>query len=327
MTATTPERIEIMKVPITVFDSYEYASRFLAQNARRRHRALCVAINPIKVYKAWKDKQLWNTINAADFCLCDGVGMAAAVRLLHGRTIPRITGIQLFFDLVTQAEVQGLKIFLLGAKPRSNQGAYERLQQRHPRLQIVGRNHGYFHDSDAVVRQINDSQADMLFVAMGSPRQEKWLAQYRDRIDTPFCMGVGGSFDVLGGTARRAPHVFQRTGTEWLYRLIVQPKRLREQIVLPLFALRVLRQFLVANLTRTWRVNGGRPLKTHGSTQTDRAQGDNSSDSHMGAADSKTGTNTAFGQKPWREPHRQPSLTKSIGYDRHGSAAGSSIGS
>lgn len=311
MTATAPERIEIMEVPITVFDSYKHACSFLVQSVRQRQRVLCVAINPIKVYKAWKDRQLWNTINAADFCLCDGVGMAAAVRLLHGRAIPRITGIQLFFDLVTHAEAQGLKIFLLGAKPQANQGAYEKLRERYPRLQIVGRNHGYFRDSDSVIQQINDSRADMLFVAMGSPRQEEWLAHYRDRIDAPFCMGVGGSFDVLGGTARRAPRVFQTTGTEWLYRLIVQPRRFREQIVLPSFVLRVLWQFLVASVARTSRVNGGQLLKAHRSTQIDRAQGGISSDAHMSAADSKIGTNTAFGQEPWTRPRRQPSLTKS----------------
>ena len=89
---------------------------------------------------------------------------------------------------------------------------------------------------------INDSGADLLFVAMGSPRQEYWISKYLDELTVSFCMGVGGSFDVLSGTARRAPAPFRKTGTEWLYRLIRYPARARRQIALPLFAFSVLRQ-------------------------------------------------------------------------------------
>lgn len=261
MTARAPERIEIMEVPVTIFDSYEHASRFIIQSVLQGRRTSCVAINPIKVYTAWKDRQLSAMIHSAEFCVCDGIGMAAAVRLLYGRAIHRITGIQLFFDLLTHAEAKGLRIFLLGARPHSNEKAYEKLRERYPKLQVVGRNDGYFRDSEAVVRRINDSQADMLFVAMGSPHQEKWLARNRDRIEAPFCMGIGGSLDVLGGTTRRAPRVFQRTGTEWLYRLIVHPRRFHKQIVLLPFALTLLWRFLVAKVTRVSQVSLVRPLK------------------------------------------------------------------
>lgn len=95
---------------------------------------------------------------------------------------------------------------------------------------------------------------------MGLPRQEKWLAEHRDRIDARFCMGVGGLFDVLAGRVKRAPVAFQMTGTEWLYRLIADPKRLRGQIVLPLFVLSVFRQLFMAKVERLFQV-GGRPLE------------------------------------------------------------------
>lgn len=90
-------------------------------------------------------------IDSADFCLCDGIGMAIGARLLLARRIRRITGIQLFFDLVARAEICGLKVFLLGASPQSNQGAYEKLMERHPKLQVVGRCDGYFRDSREVI--------------------------------------------------------------------------------------------------------------------------------------------------------------------------------
>ena len=118
--------------------------------------------------------------------------------------------------------------------------AAEILRERHPRLRIAGRCDGYFKDSAEVVHQINASGAHMLFAALGSPRQERWLSENLDAISTPFCMGVGGSLDVLTGNIKRAPQFFQKTGTEFLYRLLCEPKRWRRQSVLPGFAVRVL---------------------------------------------------------------------------------------
>lgn len=244
------ERVEVMNTPLTVFESYEHAGRSIVEDLFRQRKVSCVAVNPIKVCMARKDKQLQSMIRLADFCLCDGVGMAIAARLLLGRRIHRITGIKLFFDLVARAETCGLKIFLLGASPQSNRRADERLKRLHPRLQVVGRCHGYFRDSHEVIRQINESNADLLFIAMGSPRQESWLAEHRDGINARFCMGVGGSFDVLAGTVKRAPAAFQTTGTEWLYRLVTDPRRLRSQILLPLFALSLIREYVAKNLER-----------------------------------------------------------------------------
>ena len=114
-------------------------------------------------------------------------------------------------------------LFLLGASAESNRQAAAALVERYPALQIVGREDGYFQDSEAIVRKINASDAELLFVAMGSPKQELWIAQHRDAIEAPFCMGVGGTFDVAAGTARRAPIIFQKTGTEFLFQLVTRP--------------------------------------------------------------------------------------------------------
>ncbi len=311
MIATIPERIEIMEVPITVFKSYDHASRCIVEGVRQRQRMSCVAINPVKVHAAWKDRQLSSMINAADFCLCDGIGVAIAARLLLGRTIHRITGIQLFFDLIACAETHGLKVFLLGAKPRSNRSAHENLKRLYPKLQVVGRNHGYFGDNDAVIEQINESGADMLFVAMGSPRQEKWLAQYRDRIDAHFCMGVGGSFDVLSGNVKRAPGLFRMTGTEWLYRLIAQPRRLGVQVVLPLFALSVVRQLLAGSPSRTLQVGAGRRLKTRENAVSGRVQGHRVRHPRTGTVGCDVQAGSTLSREAWIRSDGQPTLTES----------------
>lgn len=180
----------------------------------------------------------------ATFHICDGAGTAAAVRILWGLKIPRVTGVDLFLRMLQLAEEEDLGVFLFGAHPETIRQTHEKLQERHPRLRCVGHRDGYFDDRDSgsIVEQINASKADMLFIALGSPKQERWIARHRAQLLVPFCMGVGGSFDVLSGHVRRAPEIFQRTGTEWLYRLAREPSRWRRQMALLRFATSVLRQ-------------------------------------------------------------------------------------
>jgi N-acetylglucosaminyldiphosphoundecaprenol N-acetyl-beta-D-mannosaminyltransferase len=244
MTVANLMRIEIMGTPVTILNSYDHAVNCIVGCVRRGQEVSCVAITPEKIYKAQRNRELKEMIKAADFCICDGAGTAAAARLLHGRNIPRVTGIQLFFDLVACAEALGLRIFLLGATPESNEGAYEKLRRLHPKLQIAGKQHGYFSNNHEVISKINDSGADMLFVAMGSPRQEKWIVTYRQQVHVPYCMGVGGVFDVLSGHAKWAPLICRKTGTEWLYRLILEPRRFHRNAIVWLFALSVAWQFV-----------------------------------------------------------------------------------
>jgi N-acetylglucosaminyldiphosphoundecaprenol N-acetyl-beta-D-mannosaminyltransferase len=115
----------------------------------------------------------------------------------------------------------------------------------YPDLRIVGRQDGYFEDSHTVIEQINSSGAKLLFVAMGSPKQEEWIWRNRQAIDANFCMGVGGSFDVAAGGLRRAPKVFRMTGTEFLFRFVMEPrKRWSNQKILFSYLLRVIKERL-----------------------------------------------------------------------------------
>ncbi len=238
--SSVPDSLEIFGVPVSAFNSYEHAEDCILQRVRQGRRTFCVAINPEKIYRAQKDKELKELIDAADFHICDGIGTTIAVRFLHGEKIARITGVQLFLNLIARAEKEGLNIFLLGATPESNEGACRKLKAMHPNLEIVGRQNGYFKDDIELIRRINDSRADMLFVGMGSPQQEKWIIQHRDVINASYCMGVGGTFDVLSGKVKWAPSIFRKTGTEFIYRLIREPKRWRRQLALPQFAWSVL---------------------------------------------------------------------------------------
>lgn len=241
MNLSLPESVPVLGVNITPFSSYSHATSCIGTFIQTRKKAFCVAINPEKIYRGLNDEELKKLLNSAEIGICDGVGAALALWILQGKTAPRITGVALFYELIREAAQQGWKVFLLGAAPESNQGASKKLLEAYPTLAVVGEIDGYFHSSREVVSKINLSGADIVFVAMGSPKQELWIAEHRDAIDAPFCMGVGGTFDVVSGKAKWAPAWCRKTGTEWLYRLIREPKRWRRQLVLPKFVWAVLK--------------------------------------------------------------------------------------
>jgi N-acetylglucosaminyldiphosphoundecaprenol N-acetyl-beta-D-mannosaminyltransferase len=218
-----PEPLSILGVAVTPFESYSEAVVCIEDLIATGRRSLCVAINPEKVYSALHDPALMAALTQANVGTCDGIGVVLAARVLYGRRLVRCTGCDLFFHLVARAAEKRWRVFLLGASEESNQRAAAALVKRHPALRVVGREDGYFKDSQAVVRKINESGADLLFVAMGSPKQELWITQHRAAIQAPFCMGVGGTFDVAAGAARRAPKICQKTGTEFLFQLVARP--------------------------------------------------------------------------------------------------------
>jgi N-acetylglucosaminyldiphosphoundecaprenol N-acetyl-beta-D-mannosaminyltransferase len=246
MAASDVRRVEVFHVPITCFNSYDQSVELIVRRIRGGIKTFCIVINPEKVCFARSDKAFEDIVRRGHVHICDGVGTALAVRLITGWRIPRITGVGLFFRLLAAAERENLSVFLLGAKPETNQKACEAIHKEYPHLQIAGRQHGYFTDDAVMIEEINRSGADMLFAALGSPRQERWLGEHLESIRVPFCMGVGGSFDILAGQAKRAPAFCQRTGTEFLYRLMCEPKRWRRQSVLPGFGLRVLIEAFVS---------------------------------------------------------------------------------
>lgn len=230
-----PAKLSVMGVGLTPFAGYDQAVQSIEKVIAQKQSAFVVAINPEKIYRANQDSKLAALLNSAEIGICDGIGAKAAARFLNGQRISRVTGVALFLQIIPVAAEKGWRIFLLGADARVNSEAKAKMQEQYPSLNIVGSQDGFFSDSDAVVAAINDSGADILFVAMGSPRQEEWIQQHRSRIRASLLMGVGGTFDVVAGHVAWAPGIFRKTGTEWLYRLIREPRRLRRQLVLPKF--------------------------------------------------------------------------------------------
>ena len=148
----------------------------------------------------------------------------------------------MMMKLCEEASKRGKPIFLYGGKPGVADAAKAKLESLFPSIKIVGTQDGYEKNEQKVIDRINEAQPDLLFVAMGSPKQENWINANRDQLHPTIYQGVGGSFDVLAGTVKRAPEIFQKFGLEWFYRLLKEPKRIKRQIALPLFLLEVARK-------------------------------------------------------------------------------------
>lgn len=205
-------------------ETVEVIAGFVASGRAHQH----VVINADKVVKAAHDPGLARIIAACDLVNADGMPVVWASRLLGQPLKGRVTGIDLFVRLLGEAEVRGWSVYFLGAREAVLQEVMRRARERHPLLDIAGARNGYWSpDEEAgVVADIARARPRLLFVAISSPRKEEFLARHQAAMGVPFAMGVGGSFDVFAGLVRRAPLWMQRTGFEWFYRFLQEPRRM-----------------------------------------------------------------------------------------------------
>jgi N-acetylglucosaminyldiphosphoundecaprenol N-acetyl-beta-D-mannosaminyltransferase len=227
VTEAAPARVAILGCPIDPLDMAETVERcddLIQQGGTSQH----MAVNVAKLVAARRDPDLRSAIEGSALVSADGQGIVLAARLL-GRPLPeRVAGIDLMQELLALAERRGYRVYVLGARSDVLERAAAVIDERHPRLQWAGRRDGYFEPAEEpeVCAEIRRSRPDMLFVAMGTPRKETFLAANADALGTPLLVGVGGAVDVLAGLTRRAPLAWQRLGLEWLYRLLQEPRRM-----------------------------------------------------------------------------------------------------
>ena len=222
-------------------DTYDELAVKLLQDIDKGRKSFIVAINPEKIMKAQEDREIKSLLNQATYQIPDGIGVILASKLKKGRIRERVTGIDMMLKLCKEATNNGKRIFLYGAKPGIADEAKAKLEEMFPGILIVGTLNGYEKNEEVIERTINDSGAEIVFVALGSPAQENWIIAHKEKLNPSVYQGVGGSFDVISGRLNRAPAVFQKFGLEWLYRLLKEPWRWKRQLELPRFLLRVLR--------------------------------------------------------------------------------------
>jgi len=240
-----PARIDLLGVPVDCVDMGQALDFLIRHVAAGTGCATVFAVNPEKVMKARTDTDLRTLLGSATLLIPDGIGVVLAARWLGLGRFGRVPGSELMPHLCARAAAQGYGVFLFGARPEVNDEAAAALVQRLPALRIVGRQHGYVEDKDmpALIRRINDSGAHILFVALGSPRQEAWMHEHAPELRVKVAQGVGGTFDVIAGRVNRAPPLFLKLNLEWLYRLLREPRRVWRQRALVKFAWCVLERF------------------------------------------------------------------------------------
>ena len=222
---------------------------------RARKKELVLNVNVHAINQAMKYPWMRDLFNGAAIVFCDGYGVLLGARIL-GHAIPeRITYADWLWDLSAYCEKNGFSYYFLGAKEGVAVKAAEKLKERFPRLHIVGVRNGYFNktgnENKEVIGEINRVSPDILIIGFGMPDQERWLLEHWEKIDARVALTGGACFDFISGVMRRAPRWMSQNGLEWLFRLMLEPRRLfmRYMVGNPLFIFRVIKEAITGKVT------------------------------------------------------------------------------
>ena len=235
------EPVKILDVPVHPLTMGEAVS-VLEESITSGEQAFVVTANAEIIMMCQEDAGYKKIVSQdAQLVLPDGAGAVWAGRHLGYKVPERVAGFDLYCQLLDKAAQKGYKAFFFGGSPGIAETAKAKSEELYPGVQVVGCRNGYFkeEESQAIIDEINASGADMLFAALGAPKQEKWLVRYREQLKPKILMGIGGSFDVFAGKMERAPKWMQDASLEWLFRLYKQPSRFMRMMALPKFVLKV----------------------------------------------------------------------------------------
>ena len=235
-------RVNILDVPFDNVTRAEALARLLGFLEQDGCKLVCTP-NPEMVMAAAGDAEFMRVLNSADLVVPDGIGVVLASRLIGQPLKERVAGCDLMFALLDSVKGTGKTVFFLGGKPGVAELAAENMREKYPGLGIIGFRDGYFNDETEreLLNELTRLKPDVLLVGLGMGRQEKWIDRNRS-LPVRLAVGVGGSLDVMSGTVKRAPVIFQRLGLEWFYRLILQPSRVWRMLSLPVFVIKVVKR-------------------------------------------------------------------------------------
>lgn len=237
MASEQNKRVSLLGIQLDLLTMEETLAR-VEQIILARHPEQHVVVNASKVNLIAKNKALQEIVNSCSLINVDGQSIVWAGRFLGFPVQERVTGIDLFSNLVKIAAKKGYRVYYFGAEEEVVEKVIQIHQETFPALKIAGYRNGYFEEEDSlsIAEEIRDSHADILFVAFSSPKKEFWIHRYKEIMNVPFSMGVGGSFDIIAGKTKRAPSWMQKIGLEWFYRFLQEPRRM-------------FRRYLLGNLT------------------------------------------------------------------------------
>jgi N-acetylglucosaminyldiphosphoundecaprenol N-acetyl-beta-D-mannosaminyltransferase len=235
-----PPRVEILGIgvdPVSMEEALARIERFIKDGVPR----MVITADSSGIVEAQSDVQWRDILLNADLVTPDSAGVVWASRRLGSPVKDRVSGVDLVERLCHLSSINGWRLFFLGAGKGIAEQAADKMRLKYPGVNIVGTHDGYFPKSDevSVVAEVRGTSPDVVFVAMGIPKQEKFIAEHLYEFGAKVAMGVGGTFDVLSGSVRRAPRWVQKLRLEWFWRLILRPSKWRKNILLPKFWWRV----------------------------------------------------------------------------------------
>lgn len=243
MGENTVKRIRILGVPVdnvTLEGAYKVFLDFI--NNDRTYTIYTP--NPEIIIKATEDVEFKDVLASGDLIVPDGMGLIYASKFLNLGLQSRVAGIDLMAKMLNYLASTKGSAYLFGAKNNIIEAASQNIESKYPNIKILGYSSGYFDDDEEqkIIADINEKKPDVLFVGLGAPKQEKWIHKNKKILNAKVIIGVGGSFDVYSGHIKRAPKIVQKSGFEWLYRVILDPKRFKRLIFLPKFIVKVLKE-------------------------------------------------------------------------------------
>ncbi len=234
------ERVNILGVDVDAVTMAE-AVDVVRRAMDTRAGVMVATANAEMLMRATHDEELRRILNASALVVPDGAGTVWAARHLGHAMPERVAGYDLAQELLRRAPAEGRRVYFFGAAPGVAEKAKAKAEQIYPGIEIVGVRNGFFSSADnaAIIAEIRAARPDLLLVALGVPKQEKWIAAHLAELDVPVAIGVGGTLDVMAGVMKRAPHWMQKAKLEWLFRGLMQPKRAGRLLALPKFVLKV----------------------------------------------------------------------------------------
>ena len=227
----TPEavdRVYLFGCPFDRVDMAEAIRRVEGYIAKRDRVYQSCGVNLDQLLKMQREPEFARIVRSCDLITADGTPVIWFSKMFGDPLPERVPSVDIMFEMLPVAAQKGYKIFMLGAKEESVQAAAANFEKEHPGIQIVGRRNGYFKEEDEheIALQINESGADMLFIAISSPKKELFVERNRATLKVPFVLGVGGAFDIAAGLTTRAPKWMQKSGVEITWRVIQEPQRM-----------------------------------------------------------------------------------------------------
>ncbi|MFD1144942.1 WecB/TagA/CpsF family glycosyltransferase [Larkinella insperata] len=259
MSLTSKKRATVISLNLSLGNYQQFQEEIITAAKARQAGSVCFA-NVHMTIEAKFNSGIAEAVNGADWVLCDGVPLLWSLQWLYGVKQNRATGLDMLPDLLQTAEKTGVSVFFYGSTPEILQQTTDVCRVKHPKLSIAGTLSPPFRpltpeEDEQVIKQITKSGAGLVFVSLGCPKQEMWMAKMRGRIPAVL-LGIGGALPVLAGDVKRSPEWMQRAGLEWLFRFVMEPRRLfkRYAVTNSLYTWYLVRQLVRSNQDQKYGV-------------------------------------------------------------------------